>query len=66
MRALSERAGVIVAGFIAFFGGILMLAIALVLWFLGLTRRVGQGPLNQPVTLAVQSPCRRIAHISGV
>ena len=36
MRALSELAGVIVAGFAAFFGGILMVAVMLVLWLLGL------------------------------
>ena len=36
MRALRELAGVIVAGFVAFFGGILMLFGVLVLWLMGL------------------------------
>ena len=36
MRALQELAGVIVAGFVAFFGAIAFLAIVLMLWFFGL------------------------------
>ena len=36
MRALRELAGVIVAGFVAFFGGILMLFGVLILWLMGL------------------------------
>jgi hypothetical protein len=40
MRALQELAGVIVAGFVAFFGAIAFLALVLLLWFFGLLSAV--------------------------
>lgn len=36
MRALRELGTVIVAGFVAFFSGLLMIGAVLILWFLGL------------------------------